>query len=162
MKQLLLIRHAKSSWDEVGLDDQDRPLNNRGKKEASALGRMLKKKGLLPQLVISSPAKRAYKTAKRVVRELNYPKENIEINKKLYQGNVSEIVKIICAIDTKIDKVYIIGHFPSLVELGNYLAGSDIENLPTCGFILINFKMKSWKDIVQDSGSIVFNGKMRE
>lgn len=161
LKQLLLIRHAKSSWDDIGLEDIDRPLNNRGKKEASILGRLLKKKGLLPQLIISSPAKRARKTAKKISQEVGYPKSDIEINKVIYPGSVSSLVECIRSIDKKIDQVFIVAHYPGLMDLGNYLAGSNIEKLPTCGFILIDFKMKSWKDITKDSGNLVLVDRAR-
>jgi phosphohistidine phosphatase len=161
LKQLLLIRHAKSRWDDTGLDDLDRPLNNRGKKEASLLGRLIKKKSLSPQLIISSPAKRARKTAKKIAKELKYPKANIVINNIIYPGSVKKLVELIGSIDKNIDHVFIVGHFPCLLELGNYLSGSNIEKLPTAGIILIDFKIKSWKDLTEDTGVIAFVDRAR-
>jgi phosphohistidine phosphatase len=161
LKQLLLIRHAKSSWDDVSLDDLDRPLNERGKREAALLGRLLKTNGLMPQLIISSPAKRSRKTAIKISLELNYPKQRIETNEVIYTGNVSDIVEFIRSIDNKIDQVFIIGHYPSLMELGNYLTGSNLVKLSTCGFILIDFKTKSWEGISPDKGNIVLANRAR-
>lgn len=155
MKQLLLVRHAKSSWDNIDLDDLDRPLNKRGKKEATLLGRLLKKNGLIPQLIISSPAKRAYKTAIKMTHELNLPKKNIEENKIIYSGNTPKIIELISSLDKKTDLVLIVGHYPSIMELGNYLTGSNFLKLKTSGFILINLKIKSWKEIAKDKGNIL-------
>lgn len=155
MKQLLLVRHAKSSWDNIDLDDLDRPLNKRGKKEATLLGRLLKKNGLIPQLIISSPAKRAYKTAIKMTHELNLPKKNIEENKIIYSGNTHKIIELISSLDKKTDLVLIVGHYPSIMELGNYLTGSNFLKLKTSGFILINLKIKSWKEIAKDKGNIL-------
>ncbi|MBC7540227.1 MAG: histidine phosphatase family protein [Bacteriovorax sp.] len=161
MKQLLLIRHAKSSWEDTTLDDLDRPLNNRGKKEAALLARLIKTKGLSPQLIISSPAKRARKTAKKIAKELKYPKKKIEINNIVFPGSVSKMVELIDSIDTKLDQVFIVGHSPCLLDLGNYLSGSKIEKLPTSGIILINFRIKSWKEITEDTGVIAFVARAR-
>lgn len=160
MKQIVLIRHAKSSQGDVSLDDIDRPLNNRGKREAVMLGQLLKKNNIFPQFVISSPAKRARKTAIRIVKELNFPKENIEINDKIYAGNIAEMTQIICSLDKKINQVFIIGHNPSLMDLGNYLAASSIEKLPTCGFMLIKFNCKFWEDISAGSGILDLVGSV--
>ena len=155
MKQLLLIRHAKSCWDDVNLNDIDRPLNKRGKKESSELGKLLKKKELFPQLIISSPAKRASKTALKISKELDYAKENIQISDIIYSDNVSEMAESIHLIDNKIDRVFIIGHYPSLMELGNFLTGSSFEKFLTSGFMLINFNVKKWKEVRQDTGKVV-------
>ena len=112
-------------------------------------------------MIISSPAKRAYKTAKRISQELGFQKEMIKMDKIIYSGGKSDLVELIGSIDKKIDHVCIIGHYPALMELGNYLTDSSFEKMLTCGFILIDFKMKSWEDIVHLRGVIVLIDRVR-
>jgi phosphohistidine phosphatase len=155
LKQLLLIRHAKSSWDDEGFLDLERPLSKRGKKDAKLLGRLLLKSGITPQFVISSPAVRAIKTANKLAKELNYPKDKIKINSILYSGHIPELLNLVRSLDNKIDRVFMIGHNPELLEFGNYLANSNIEKLTTCGFVFINFKTISWNNLTSANGKIM-------
>jgi phosphohistidine phosphatase len=161
LKQLLLIRHAKSSWKDVTLLDFYRPLSGRGKKEATILGKLLKKNALFPDLAISSPAKRAIKTTKKIIRELNYPEDKIETDKLIYSGSTSNLFECIRSIDKTVNFVFMIGHNPTLLEFGNTLTGSNIEKLPTSGFILIKFYVNSWKDITFSSGKILQIGRAK-
>jgi phosphohistidine phosphatase len=154
MKHLLLVRHAKSSWDDPNLEDKIRPLNKRGKKEALILGKSLKKMGLIPQLILSSPAKRALKTANRIAKELNYPKNSIAQDELIYSDNIQHLLKVIHSIEEGTGQVLMVGHKPSLLELGNYLTGTKIEKLPTCGILLVEFKVKSWKQISANKGEL--------
>ena len=91
MKNLLLIRHAKSSWDDPLLSDQERPLNKRGKRDAPAMGLMLKEKGLHPDLILSSPAKRALKTAKLIAEAIDYPKKQCRHSQAVFGASFSLI-----------------------------------------------------------------------
>ncbi len=102
MKKLTLVRHAKSSWKYPNLDDLDRPLNKRGRRDAPMMGKRLAKDKALPDLMISSPAKRAWKTAKIIAREVGYQKANIEKNIALYEAGVSELIQVIQKIDEQI------------------------------------------------------------
>lgn len=140
----------------------DRPLTKRGKKDARSLGRLLKEKGLTPQLIISSPAKRAKMTAGKMIKQMDYLIENLVINEIVYSGTVEKMLRLIRSFNKEIDLVFIIGHNPVLLELGNYLTGSTIEKLPTSGFMLINFKTKSWKYISKNKGSMALVDKARE
>lgn len=154
MKTLLLIRHAKSSWDDISLGDRERPLNKRGKKDAPAMGRLLKEKGLLPELVISSPVKRALKTAKLIAEEIDYPKKRIEIREDIYGQGTDALVQLIGGLDESLDNVYLIGHNPELTDLANRLTGAGIHNVPTCGVIAIEFPLPTWAECVQQGGSL--------
>jgi phosphohistidine phosphatase len=158
LKKLLLIRHAKSSWKDNNLLDFYRPLSDKGKKEASILGKLLKRNGLFPELVISSPAKRAIKTTKKIIRELNYPEDKIQTDKMIYSGRLSNLLECIHFINKTIDITFMVGHNPTLLEFGNTLTGSNIKKLPTSSFILINFNVNSWKDITYASGEILQMG----
>jgi phosphohistidine phosphatase len=161
MKQLFLIRHAKSSWDNLLLLDIERPLSKRGKKQAKLLGQKLLLKGAIPQLVISSPAVRAQKTAKRLIKSFHYSKKHIEINPLIYSGSVDQIIEFICSIDNDFDCVFIVGHNPLLLELGKTLTGAKIEELPTSAYLHLKFDGQSWKEVKQGSCQLAFIGIAR-
>lgn len=154
MKHLLLVRHAKSCWDNPSLNDEIRPLSKRGKKEALILGQSLKEMGLIPQLILSSTARRALKTAKRIAKELSFAKTSIKKDELIYSDDIRHLLKVVYSINQDIDQVLIVGHNPSLLELGNYFAGTKIKKLPTCGFLMIEFKVKSWKNISPGNGEL--------
>ena len=139
----------------MNLKDLERSLNRRGKKDASMLGKLLKKKKIKPQLIISSPAKRAQKTARKIANELHYKKADIEISEILYKGKVPEMVNLIRSINQKYDHVFLVGHYPGLMNLGNYLTNSHLETFKTSGFILIKFNPQLWETMEENSGEIV-------
>ena len=113
MKTLYLIRHAKSSWKDITLDDFDRPLNQRGKKNAPFMGKLLKQREVKPDLIISSPAKRAKCTANIIAREIGYTKD-IVFEPKIYESNLVSLKNVIYSIDDKYNTVFLFGHNPCL------------------------------------------------
>ena len=155
MKKLTLIRHAKSSWKYLNLDDLDRPLNKRGRRDAPIMGKRLAKNKALPDLIISSPAKRAWKTAKVVAREVGFEKERIEKNKAVYEAGVSELIQIIQKINDKYNHVMIFGHNPGFNALGHYLTNYEVDNIPTCGVFVMEFNVNSWQEISQGKGKFI-------
>ena len=155
MKQLLLIRHAKSSWADTTLSDLDRPLKKRGKREASQLGKLLKKKTIFPQLIVSSPAKRTKKTAFKIARELDYKKQDIQISNLIYSDEIPDLLNFIHSIPNSQNRVFIVGHSPSIMELANHLVGKKFNKFKTSGHILIEFKIKSWKDVTKKCGKTI-------
>ena len=154
MKHLLLIRHAKSSWKNKILTDVERPLNNRGKKEGKILGRLLKKNKLLPDLIISSHAKRARKTAKKIAKEIKYPKNNLKINEIIYQEDVTKIVNLLQSMDDDLNQIFIVGHNPTLMNLTQYFTNISLKKFATSGFVLISFPIKNWHDLSKNIGNI--------
>ncbi len=155
MKKLYLIRHAKSSWKERGLRDFDRPLNKRGKRDAPFMGNMLRRKGVKPDLIISSPANRAITTAETVALEINYNPEDIVEDKNIYEAGAGEVIDIINKIDDKHETAMIFGHNPGFTMLANYLSGQRIDNIPTCGIAYIEFPFDSWSEVEIDTGKLV-------
>lgn len=153
MKKLYLIRHAKSSWKDISLDDFDRPLNKRGKLNAPMMGERLFQRGVNPDLILSSPAKRALKTAKIIAKHLQYQNE-IEFNEDIYEASEDTLHKIICNIDDGNDTVILIGHNPGFNCLAYEYVDFD-ENIPTCGVVEINFNCKKWKEISVKNASFV-------
>jgi len=155
MKILYLNRHAKSSWENPGLSDFERPWNKRGKRDAPLMGKILSEKVDPPQLIYSSPAKRAISTANQIAESFGYDKKNIIIDQRIYDAGVSDIMKIINSTSNEYDTIMFFGHNPSFTMISNYLSDKQIGNLPTCGFVKINFDLNSWIDIEGNTGKLV-------
>ncbi len=155
MKKLYLIRHAKSSWDNPGLIDFDRPLNKRGNRDAPFMGNVLSEKNIKPEIVYSSPAKRAWKTAKEICKKINFPVEDIVKKESIYEASSNELLQIIQPIDEKVKTVMLFGHNPGLTSLQNFLCDKEIENIPTCGIVSIDLDCL-WKEVSKNSGKLEF------
>jgi phosphohistidine phosphatase len=146
MKTLYLIRHAKSYWGDQSINDFDRTLNKRGKKDAPFMGDVLKDKNVKPDLIISSPAKRAKKTAIEIAVKLNYPDKEIQYKNDIYEATSDNILSIINTIENKYSEVMLFGHNPGLTLLNNYISNNYIENIPTCGVVALSSNMQ-WSEI---------------
>lgn len=156
MKTLYVIRHAKSSWDDPTLSDFDRPLNNRGKKDAPEMGKRLKQRKVLPDLFLSSPAERARTTCYAIAEELGYPESKIKTDKNLYHAEDAEILRIIQSLDNKYACVWIFGHNPGLTDFVNLLADAGIDNIPTCGVVACSLNVQSWDEVSRKKGVVTF------
>lgn len=150
MKTLYLIRHAKSSWDDLLLDDFERPLNERGKHNAVLMWEKLKEKWIYPDIVISSPAKRARKTIGKICKVIWYNKDKIKFEEWIYDNHMHWIdfyLALIMWINKKKDSVFLVWHNPVFGELANYLLWKDIWNIPTCWIVAIKFDLDNWGDV---------------
>lgn len=156
MRTLYLVRHAKSSWAEPGLSDKDRPLNKRGKHDAPKMGSLLYAKGERPQLLISSPAKRAMSTAKRIAKELDYSAKKIICDDRLYMADVEDFYTVIKETEDNIDQLMFFSHNYGITYFANLITGGNIDNIPTCGVVRIDFDISSWKDIEGQKGKMVY------
>jgi phosphohistidine phosphatase len=154
MKTLFLIRHAKSSWAEPEMKDFDRPLNDRGNENAPFMGKLLKKEKIFPDLIISSPAKRAITTARKIADEIDYPKNKIVEEPKIYEANVKTLLQIINSLDDENETVFLFGHNPGFTDLLGYLTEANISNIPTCGIAQIEFDSESWKEVSRETGTM--------
>jgi len=158
MKKLFIVRHAKSSWDYPELDDYDRPLNKRGKKNAPEMGKRLAIRNVKPDMILASPAKRAFATAKRIAEEISFPTKKIQREPLFYHGSVQNMIDVLKNVDDKIGTLMMFGHNPGLTDLANVLTGSDIYNIPTCGVVEIEFNVDSWRKIGKNVGeSVLFD-----
>lgn len=146
MKHLYLIRHAKSSWDSKTLSDFDRPLNERGNLTAPLMAELLKNQGVQPDLLISSPAKRAISTCNYFADILNYPLEKIQQELTIYEAVVDDLYKIIHSIDEKFNTVLMFGHNPSISYFIDQYINDYLPEVPTCGISILNLKVENWKD----------------
>jgi phosphohistidine phosphatase len=147
MKQLLIVRHAKSSWDHPGLEDYQRPLQEKGKKKIRYILDFLMKQQIKPDLILSSHATRALDTAKIIAHALDIPMEKIIISKNIYHGDAESLFNHFYDLNDEIKTLMIVGHNPTLTYFSNFFLDKKIENLPTAGIVCIEFKTASWSQI---------------
>lgn len=145
MKTLLIMRHAKSSWDDPALPDHDRPLNKRGKRDAPTMGRLLRNRGVVPELIITSTAARARKTAKRVAQSCDYNKDIVQ-RAELYEGGVEHYVQALREQGDPAERILIIGHNPDLAEWLETLTG-QLTTFPTAAIAHMELDIATWSDL---------------
>lgn len=151
MKVLILMRHAKSSWKDVNQVDHDRPLNKRGKKDAPRIGRLLRDKRIVPELILTSSARRARDTAEAVADASGYTPE-IRHLPSFYQADVETFLDTLCVLPPDVDRVMIVGHNPDLEELIEYLTDENLV-LPTAALVKIDVPIQSWSEIAHQAGA---------
>lgn len=158
MKTVLILRHAKSSWEFDNLADHDRPLKNRGKQDAEKMGNFILKKGLVPQCIISSTAARARKTAQLVADACDYDAD-IELDASLYNASPENIRRLLRRLDDSIGRVMLVGHNPCMEELIEELIEELTESpvsLPTCALAHIDLPVSSWSEVnIASEGNLV-------
>jgi phosphohistidine phosphatase len=147
VKTILLIRHAKSSWDSESLNDFDRPLNDRGKRDAPMMAQRLKEKDVKIDAIISSPAKRAKKTASYFAEEYGVKENDIVFKTELYAAPQDIFYEVIEKLDSNPDNIALFSHNPGITEFVNSLTTTRIDDMPTCGIFAIKTDAKKWRDI---------------
>ena len=156
MKQLLLVRHAKSDWSTPSLSDFDRPLNHRGKRDAPEMAARLLDKKIKIDAIIASPAKRASKTASIFAKEYEIDKEDILFREELYAASVSSFYDVISKVSDKFDSIAVFSHNPGITEFANSLTSARIDNIPTCGIFVVKIRTKHWKDFADAEKEFLF------
>ncbi len=149
MKTLLLMRHAKSSWKDSKLVDHERPLKKRGQKDAINIARVIKKKKLVPGLIMSSSAVRAVETARLVIEKLAFSGEFI-VQDVLYMAEPATYIEKINLIPDSIDPLLVVGHNPGLESLVQIL-GDKIDSMPTGALAVIALPIQSWSDLTLET-----------
>lgn len=144
MKTLTLVRHAKSSWDFPELPDRDRPLNKRGERDAPAMGQRISDAGIRPSLIISSPAVRAWTTAKVIATAIGYPLEFLQRERDLYLASLNDLLDVVAAQDAGFNSLMLVGHNPGLTAFANYLSSSLTSNVPTSGVVCVTVDRDDW------------------
>lgn len=146
MKTLLLVRHAKSDWGNPALEDFDRPLNERGKRDAPAMARRLLDKNINIDAIISSPAKRAAKTAKAFAESYDLKKSRLQFKEELYMAGPAAFTAVIESADEKFESIAVFSHNPGITGFANELTNARIDNIPTCGVFAIKINTDTWKN----------------
>lgn len=156
MKQLTIVRHAKSSWNNFELSDHDRPLKDVGVKKTNKIINYLKDQSYKPDLIISSTAVRASQTAIQIAVGLGYDKSKIRYEKSIYHAGIDDIFTEVFSVDNKIDSVMVVGHNPTLTDFVNEYLNPEIDNLPTTGTVSIEFDTERWENIVDAKFKVKF------
>lgn len=154
MKHLVIIRHSKSSWANALLDDFDRPLNARGKKDAPMMAQRLGEKKMNPDLLITSPAKRAYSTSKKFAEFFDVEKNKIIKEPKLYHASEKMLLKISHDLDDTYNVVFLFGHNPGLTNFVNDSSNLEIDNIPTTGVVML--EISSWKKFGKERAKAIY------
>ncbi|MEE4167232.1 MAG: histidine phosphatase family protein [Desulfocapsaceae bacterium] len=156
MKHLYLIRHAKSSWADSQLSDFDRPLNKRGKRDAPVMGQRLAARKIHFDLLLSSSARRARKTAVCIAAEIGYSSDDIKYDTTIYEAGTATLLSIIRHSDPGVESLALVGHNHVITEVAELLTGRRIVNIPTSGIVAISFTGDTWKDIGPRTGRLLF------
>ncbi len=156
MKTLLLVRHAKSSWDNLTLTDFDRPLNGRGKEDAPQMAKRIRDKKIKIDLFVSSPAKRAKKTANIFMDIYDENTKNLLLIPSLYEASVLNFYNAIEIIDDKYNSIALFSHNPGITEFANSLTDYKIDNMPTCGVFAASIQIKKWNEFKNADREMLF------
>ncbi len=155
MKKIYFVRHAKSSWDNVALSDKERPLNERGNRDAPIMANFISQKIDFPDAILASPAIRTFTTAKIFAKTFNdIP---VQIEEQLYSATELIWFSVLKNLDEQYSSAMIVGHNPEITNVVNALAGENIMNMPTCSIAAINFEIDSWKKILDVEGEMKFH-----
>lgn len=144
------MRHAKSSWANDRLADINRPLNDRGRRDAPRMGRLLVQQELVPDQIIASSAKRAAETAKLVAQAASYEGE-IRFTENLYLADLETYLEVASLVGDEINTLMLVGHNPDLEELVSDLSGND-ERMPTGAMAVFRLFIASWNELSPDTG----------
>ncbi len=148
MKTLYLVRHAKSSWEEQ-VEDHKRPLKKRGKHDAKLISEAVSAKLGVPEKIISSDAKRAVSTALFFKKVWNMDDSDFQLEPRLYDFQGGEVFQFIKELDNRFSKVMLVGHNYAFTAIANRLGNKQIEEIPTCGFLVLTFDDENWEDVVK-------------
>lgn len=157
MKRLILIRHAKSSWDYPMLADFDRPLNPRGRRDAPIMAQRLQGLLSLPFRIIASPAMRALTTAQLFAETFEIAEAQIQIEPRIYDATPGTLLHLINTLDDRNDQVLMFGHNPGFTDFARLLVDGPLPfiELPTCGVVMLGFEEDRWQDIVPGAGEVL-------
>ncbi|MCF6310925.1 MAG: histidine phosphatase family protein [Verrucomicrobiales bacterium] len=156
MKNLILIRHGKSSWEDPGVADRERTLNKRGLKDAATIGGALRDRGVKPDVIIVSLAVRAWTTAELIADELEYPREELMQESAIYAAGLGALMDVVRNIDEDVECACLIGHNPGFEDLANRLIPEmKIDHMPTCGVVRMQLNSDTWGAVGEGDGELL-------
>lgn len=156
MKELTLIRHAKSSWSENALSDHDRPLNPRGERDAPKMGALLAERGFAPAAILSSTALRARTTAEIIARQIGRDPGEIVLVPEIYEASVSQLMTVVRNLDESLPSAVLFGHNPGFEDFANrLLPGSPVAHMPTCAVARLRLKIQFWGEVSESCGELI-------
>lgn len=154
MKTIYFVRHAKSSWEDASLRDFQRPLNDRGLRDAPFMGKLMHAKGLPVDRIITSPAERARTTARFYASAIGYPEDTIQEEPVIYEAFPEDIFRLIEEFSEAWDVVYLFGHNPTWTSIANTFAETFIANIPTCGTFRVDAEVDDWAAVTAQTGRL--------
>lgn len=160
MKKLLLLRHAKSSWEDTSLPDFERPLNERGMRAAPLIGKFMRAQKIRPDLVICSPAKRARETLALVLEAAGIETE-LRYDERIYEATVTRLVEVVSQIEDDKQEVLLVGHNPGFENLLESLTGQT-ERMPTAALARIVLNSDNWDEVLAKRGRLEWLIKAKE
>lgn len=155
MRTLYLIRHAKSSWDSPGLRDFNRPLNERGLHDAPRMAQRLAQDGVRPDLLVSSPAKRALTTALFFAGTFGVADDAVLRHSDIYEATPQQILRIVHELPDTAHTVLLFGHNPTFTEVANRFSDTFIQNVPTCGIVRIESSAPNWREFGEGNAQVM-------
>ncbi len=159
VKELFVIRHAKSAWGDAGLDDHERPLNQRGQRDAPRMGAALAERGVRPDVIVSSTAVRAITTARLIAKEIGFPEESILQREALYLPRPDEVLQVLRELDESLASAMVFGHNPGFHETAWQMARradrAPLDQFPTCSVAWFKLPIEFWGEIDFGVGELV-------
>ena len=156
MKTIILVRHAKSSWDDFSLKDEDRPLTDRGKKNAPDMAKRLLKKKIPIDAILSSPAKRAKSTAEYFAKEYDIAKKKITLVPELYMASSDAFIRTIRNAPEKADSIALFSHNDGITQFANSLSDARVDHMPTCSVFAVKVDIDSWNEFEPGKAEFYF------
>lgn len=156
MKTIYIIRHAKSDWDDAELHDIERPLADRGLKDARMMATLLKEKKVMPDKMISSPALRAFSTCRIFSDIIGFDKKDIAVEQVLYFGNIAEIIKMLQSQLQATNNICIFGHNPTFSLLSSVLCPEFSAEMPTCSVVALQFNIERWGNLETKAAKLLW------
>jgi phosphohistidine phosphatase len=156
-KRVTLLRHAKAQPGDPSMPDRDRPLSGQGRHDAPVMAHRLRATGARPSLILTSPAIRALDTARLVAQEIGYPLEFLQREADLYLATSEEILNVLQRQDDTFSDLVICGHNPGLTEFANYLTAGGIDNIPTCGIVIVDTTVRKWRQLRRGGTLVTFD-----
>lgn len=154
MLRLWLVRHAKSAWNDPELSDFERPLNERGRRDAPAMAQRLKQLRQTPDLLLSSPALRAITTARVFARELGIPAESVQLSSRIYEAELDTLVDLVRGFDSGVQHALMFGHNPGFSDLARWLAPCPFQEMPTCAVVMLQLPFRTWASLSPGRGQL--------
>lgn len=158
MKTIVLVRHAKSSWDH-DVSDLNRPLSMRGFTDAELVAKAFKNYNYNPEAIYSSPAKRALTTCQLFMDTLGLEKKLLTLDPQLYDFGGNQVRRFINSLEDDLEKIMIFGHNHAFTSLANSFGDIDIDNLPTSGLVMIEFNVNQWEQVSQGETKLILKPK---
>lgn len=160
MKTLLLLRHAKSDWDDPGLTDFERPLNKRGQKAAPAIGDFLREQKVKPHLILSSPAERARQTTLLMIESAKLTAD-LRYDERIYEASLERLMEVLSQIEDTAEVVMLVGHNPGVEKLLAHLTG-EAQKMPTAALACFNLNLEKWSKVKEHSAQLEWLVKPRD